>query len=129
VELREKIIIELTEHIQVNDMNRLQICIQNIRNLGIRIAIDDFGVGYSNINIYMSIDNDFMKIDAQLIEGIDKVEKKKELIRRIVDYNMYAKTKTICEGIETKEELEILIEVGVDYGQGYYLGKPDKIAK
>lgn len=129
IELREKIIIELTEYVQINDMKKLKTCLQNIRDLGIRIALDDFGVGYSNMDIRISIFSDFVKVDAKFIKDIDKEDKKNDLIKRIVDYNKYSKTKTICEGIETKEELETLIKLGVDYGQGYYLGKPCNIVK
>jgi EAL domain-containing protein (putative c-di-GMP-specific phosphodiesterase class I) len=129
IELRKSIILELTEYNSVDDMSKLQQSLQKIRDLGIRIAIDDYGVGYSNIDLRMAISAEFIKVDMQFTKDIDKVDKKKELIKRMVEFNKYTETITICEGIETKEELDTLIEIGVDYGQGYYLGKPDKIEK
>lgn len=125
--LRKNIIVELTENVEVKDMEKLEKSLDIIKDLGVRFAVDDLGVGYSNINLLISISADFAKIDKVFISNIDKINKKRELIKKIVEYTRYIGVKTICEGIETKEELDVIIELGVDYGQGYYLGKPEKM--
>ncbi|GAA0077230.1 EAL domain-containing protein [Clostridium sp. CTA-5] len=89
------------------------------------IAIDDFGAGYNNEALLLDITPDIVKIDMEIVRGIDKDLNRQQILKNIISYSKDREIKIVAEGVETKEELEILIEFGVDYLQGYYLSKPD----
>lgn len=95
-----------------------------VREHGGRIAIDDFGSGYSNDLLLLITQPDYIKIDIQLVSGLDVDVSKLTLVRNIVSYAKTQGWLLIAEGVERKEEAEILIKLGVDYLQGYYLQRP-----
>ncbi len=95
-----------------------------VREHGGRIAIDDFGSGYSNDLLLLITQPDYIKIDIQLISGLDMDMSKLTLVRNIVSYAKTQGWLLIAEGVEREEEAEILIKLGVDYMQGYYLQCP-----
>jgi EAL domain-containing protein (putative c-di-GMP-specific phosphodiesterase class I) len=126
-DIRKNIVLELTENVRIDDMKKLYSSFEQIRHFGVKLAIDDYGSGYSNNNLLISVPSHFIKIDMNFIRDIDKSSNKKELVRTVVEFSKFIGAKIICEGIETKEELDVLINLGADYGQGYYLGKPREI--
>lgn len=95
-----------------------------VREHGGRIAIDDFSSGYSNDLLLLITQPDYIKIDIQLVSGLDVDVSKLTLVRNIVSYAKTQGWLLIAEGVERKEEAEILIKLGVDYLQGYYLQRP-----
>jgi EAL domain-containing protein (putative c-di-GMP-specific phosphodiesterase class I) len=126
-DIRKNIVLELTENVPIDDMKKLYNSCEKARNFGVKLAIDDYGSGYSNNNLLISVPSHYVKIDMNFIRDIDKCINKKELVRNMVEFSRFIGAKTICEGIETKEELDVLTNLGADYGQGYYLGKPREI--
>lgn len=88
------------------------------------LAIDDFGSGYNNEATLLEITPGFVKIDMEIVRGIDKDQNRQQLAKNLVSYASGRNIKIIAEGVETREELEKVIELGVDYIQGYYLSKP-----
>lgn len=94
------------------------------RKLSMQIAIDDYGNGYSNRSWLVSVHPDYVKIDMALIRGVEEDEDKREVIRNIIETSKRLGIHTICEGVETYPEMKTLIRMGVDYLQGYYIGKP-----
>lgn len=98
---------------------------QFIRSLGGKVAIDDFGSGYSNDLLLLIAQPDYIKIDIQLVSGLDMDTNKLTMVRNIVSYAKTQGWLLIAEGVERKEEAEILIKLGVDYLQGYYLQRPN----
>ena len=91
---------------------------------GISIAIDDVGAGYSSLEAIVEIEPNFVKIDASIIRGIHESKVKQDMLRALTMLTKSIKAKTVAEGIETKEDLDILREFGIDYAQGYYFAKP-----
>ncbi len=88
------------------------------------LALDDYGVGFSNIDIILGLKPDVIKVDRNGIQGIHKDKQRYFLMKAICEYARNTNTILICEGIEEKEELETLKSIGCKYGQGYYLGRP-----
>ena len=125
--IRKNIVLELTENVPIDDIEKLHHSFEQVRHFGVKFAIDDYGSGYSNNNLLISAPSHYVKIDMNFIRDIDKSNKKKELVKKVVEFSNFIGVKTICEGIETKEELDVLVSLGADYGQGYYLGKPGEI--
>lgn len=121
----DDIVIEITEKSAVKDMCLFTDAINHYKKQNFQIAVDDVGSGYSGMNRICHVSPGFIKLDIQFVKNIDKDEIRKSAVKSIVQFCRDEEIKVIAEGIETKEELETLIFLGVKYGQGYYLAKPD----
>lgn len=120
----ENIIIEITEHSGVNDYSTFNQILDHYRDQGFRIAIDDSGAGYSGLRLMTEVRPSFIKIDMALVRDVDKDMIKKELLKSICMFAKIANIIVIAEGIETYDEMKTLINIGIQYGQGYYFQKP-----
>jgi len=100
-----------------------------VRSYGLKIALDDFGSGYSNFSHILNLPIDYIKIDATLISNIDRDQNSKIMVETIVELAHKLHIATIAEFVSSKEILEVVKELGVDYAQGFYLGKPEPIEK
>lgn len=116
--------VELLETEEFEDYEYVLNFCQKLKEFNVKIAIDDFGSGYSNFARALKLPVDYLKIDASLISNIDKDRYSKAMVEGIVDLAKKLEIETIAEFVATKEILETVKEVGVDYAQGYYLGKP-----
>ena len=94
-------------------------------NKGIEFAIDDFGVGYSNMRNLLRYMPNYVKIDRSLISNIQNHQKKRIFVRDVVEFCHNSGMKVLAEGVETAEELRTVILLGFDLIQGYYTAKPD----
>lgn len=113
--------IEITESALL-DLAKSVKSVRQLKKLGIIISLDDFGTGYSSLSVLHQLPIDCLKIDRSFIENLD--EESKVLIRMIIQMSNHLNVKVVAEGIETKEQLDFLIQEGCTYGQGYYFGKP-----
>lgn len=120
------IVFEITERHAISNYAVFRKIIEEYRKKGYLIAVDDAGAGYSSLESITEIYPDFIKLDMSLIRNVDVDPIKQALLETIVQFAEKVGCKIIAEGIETGRELETLIDVGVTYGQGYFLGKPDK---
>ncbi|MEJ5284943.1 MAG: EAL domain-containing protein [Brevinematales bacterium] len=123
-EFANKLVIELTETEEINNYEIVNDFIGELKNYNVKIAIDDFGSGYSNFDHIMSLDVDYLKIDASIIKNLSNNKNSQILTKFIVDFAKSMSIHTIAEFVSTKEIYEKVIELGVDYSQGYYLGEP-----
>ncbi len=116
--------IEITEGLFIQNL-RYAVKILNIfKEKGIKILLDDFGAGYSSLSYIKNIPADFIKIDISFIKGMVKSPKDLAIVSTIVVFASKLGMKTIGEGVETKEQLEILESLGCDMAQGYLFSKP-----
>lgn len=120
----ETIIFEITEKTCIEDYKTFNAALTNYTEQGYKIAIDDTGSGYSGLKMLSETKPQYIKIDMDLIRDIDKDFFKQELIKSFVSLSEVTMMKLIAEGIETKEELLTLIDLGVYAGQGFYLQRP-----
>ncbi|SMP70430.1 EAL domain-containing protein [Anoxynatronum buryatiense] len=118
------IIIELTEKTAVTDYRHFNRLLRNYLDQGYRIAIDDAGSGYSGLRLIAETRPDYLKIDMDLVRNVDKDMVKRELLRSVQRFAQLTGIKTIAEGIETWDEARALMDMGVHYGQGYWIQKP-----
>lgn len=93
----------------------------------VKIAIDDFGSGYSNFERLLEYTPDILKIDGSLIKNIETDEFSRSLVETIVTFAKKQNIETIAEFVENENIYNILNEIGVDYSQGYFFGKPEKL--
>lgn len=118
------IIVEFTESCFVTDKDMLHSVFNSIRELGMKIAMDDFGTGYSSLEILKEVPADIVKIDKAFVRNIQSSKFDKTFIRFVVELCHDVDIQVCLEGVETCEELEIISQMGLDFIQGYYFGKP-----
>lgn len=116
--------VEITETVLgINPSSILQILL-DLKNKGFPIAMDDFGTGYSSLNFLRNLPVDVLKLDKDfLVEGCEG-SRTREVIRCVVELGQVLHAQIVCEGVETKEQLEFLKEIGCDVAQGFYYEKP-----
>ncbi|MGB5867467.1 MAG: EAL domain-containing protein [Arcobacteraceae bacterium] len=122
-----RIVFELLEDERVKDFKSIKNFIKKVKSLGVSIAIDDFGAGYSNFERLLEFEPDILKIDGSLIKNIIADEYSKNVVETIVAFAKRQNIKTIAEYVENKEIFDFLNDLGVDYSQGYYFGKPESL--
>ena len=93
--------------------------------MGCRVAIDDFGTGYSNFTHLIHLNVDYLKIDGSIIQNIIKDRNTEIVVKTIVESACQLGIETIAEFVDSQEILKKVTELGIDYSQGYFLGKPE----
>ncbi|MBR6218077.1 MAG: EAL domain-containing protein [Eubacterium sp.] len=116
--------IEITESALADDMGRLQRDLARIKNDGFSIWLDDFGSGYSSLNVLKDYSFDVLKIDMKFLSSFNDNEKSKIILNTIVDLATKLGMYSLTEGVETNDEAVFLQEIGCGRLQGYYFGKP-----
>jgi diguanylate cyclase (GGDEF)-like protein len=123
-DLANRLTLELLETEEIQNFKALKAFIDEVKKLGCKIAIDDFGSGYSNYNYLIELDIDILKIDGSLIRNIDKSENNRLVVKSIVEFSKLSGIKTVAEFVENKEIEEVIRYLGVDCGQGYLYSAP-----
>ena len=119
------ITIEIVESEGINNFKEVNRFLNRLKVYGCKVAIDDFGSGYSNFEYILKLDADYIKIDGSLIKNIDQNKDSQDIVRTIVSFAKLKGVLTIAEFVSSKEIYEKVSELGIDYSQGYYFGKPE----
>ncbi len=119
-----RIMLELLETEKIEDCHEVRSFINRVKGFGCKIAVDDFGSGYSNFNYIISLNVDFIKIDSSLIKYIDSDFNSQIITRSIVSFAKEMGIKTIAEYVHNESVLKKIRELDIDYAQGYFIGKP-----
>jgi EAL domain-containing protein (putative c-di-GMP-specific phosphodiesterase class I) len=120
----KRIVLEVVEGEIIHDHSRFTMLINNYRGLGLKVAIDDFGSGYSGLNLLADFQPDQVKLDMQLIRGIERHGPRQSIVRAIHGICIELGIDVIAEGVETKEEYGWLTSQGLHLFQGYLFAKP-----
>ncbi len=120
----DRIILETTEEEKIEDPTFLHKVLDGYRRYGLRIAIDDFGEGYSSLNLVAQIRPEYLKIDRQLVTGIDTDLVRSRIVEAMVHLCRGLSIKVIAEGVETLGEARILRDMGITLFQGYFFARP-----
>ncbi|MES0490566.1 MAG: EAL domain-containing protein [Leptospirales bacterium] len=123
-ESQSNIIFEITESENIDNFAEVKDFIDKVKQFGCKIAVDDFGSGYSNFEYLTQLTVDYLKIDGSLIKNIHKDPTLKIIVQAIVNFAKQMNYKTVAEYIHTEEVYKAVQELGIDYSQGYYFGKP-----
>ena len=121
---REKIVFEITESEEIEDYQVINSFISEVKNYGVKIAIDDFGSGYANFEHIIELKADFIKIDGSLIKDIVTNKEAEIVTEAILSFSKKIGAKTIAEYIHSWEVQEKVLSLGADFSQGFYLGEP-----
>ena len=116
--------LEITESAYTSDSKHIVEVIENLRSLGHKVEMDDFGSGYSSLNMLTSMPIDVLKMDKAFIRNIQPGNKEMKLVELVLDIAKNLGVPVVAEGVETEEELKMLKEAGCDIIQGYYFSKP-----
>lgn len=116
--------IEVTESLLVGENSEALLRLEGLRSLGVAVAIDDFGTGYSSLSYIGRFPIDILKIDRSFVDGLGGPSKKPTIASAIIDLARRIGAQTVAEGIEKVAELEVLLELGCDYAQGYLFSRP-----
>jgi diguanylate cyclase (GGDEF)-like protein/PAS domain S-box-containing protein len=119
------LIFEVTETAAVNNMQQARLMMTAIKALGCQFSLDDFGVGFASFNYMRELPIDIIKIDGIFIKDLDKNKDDQLFVKALIDVAKGLGRKTIAEFVENDAILSLLKEYGVDYAQGYFVGKPD----
>ncbi|MCX5481571.1 EAL domain-containing protein [Kaistia geumhonensis] len=125
----ERILLEITEHAIIDNYDELADALAPLRKSGIRVAIDDAGAGYSTLQHILRLAPDRIKLDMSLTRSVDTDPARRALVSAMVLFARETQAILIAEGIETRGEFETLVELGVGKGQGYFLGRPDRLVR
>jgi len=117
-------VLELTEHSEVTDYPALAQRLRSLQQQGFRIAIDDAGAGYSSLRHVLRLSPDIVKLDISISRDIDKILRNQQLSSAIISFSRETGIDLVAEGVETADERDTLVRLGVRYGQGYLFGRP-----
>ncbi len=120
----ELIELEITETAATDNVEKLVEVIDELHKLGFKISIDDFGSGYSSLNMLKQINADVLKIDREFLNEMDESPKSKTIIKHVIKMAKELEIQTITEGVENHEQEEFLRDIGCDMAQGFLYSKP-----
>jgi PAS domain S-box-containing protein/diguanylate cyclase (GGDEF)-like protein len=121
-----RLVIEIVETEELQGFEEVLTLLREFKNHGVKIAIDDFGSGYSNFEYLIKLNADYVKIDAGIMKHVLEDERATEIVRSIVTFARQTGVRTIAEFISSEELLKAADSLGVDYAQGYFIGKPER---
>lgn len=119
-----RIVLELTEETALIDADRLARRLRPLQRAGARVAVDDTGSGYAGLRQVLAVSPDVLKIDRDLVQGIDRDSARQALTWALAWFGSKTGAAVVAEGVETRAELNALASLGIRYVQGYYLGRP-----
>lgn len=122
--LPRMLVLEITEYERVSDMDDFATVVRDIRSAGVSFALDDFGDGKSSLRLWSQLKPEFVKIDKYFTKDISQHADKLKTIQALQQIAAIFDTLLIAEGIETEDDLRVLRDLGIPYGQGYFLGRP-----
>jgi len=120
---------EITETTAISDTDRAKIFANALRHIGCHLALDDFGVGFSSFHKLKHLPVDYLKIDGSFIRDLPENKVDQHLVRAMVEVARALRKRTVAEWVGSAETLELVKKAGVDYGQGFHIGKPEAVEK
>lgn len=125
--VQNKVVFEILEDEGIKNYTVLTNFVKEIKKLGCKVAIDDFGSGYSNFEHLLKMNVDYLKIDASLVKNIVQDENSYKVTKTIIEFAKNLNLKTIAEYVENKDIFNTIRDLGADYSQGYYFSAPLKV--
>jgi diguanylate cyclase (GGDEF)-like protein/PAS domain S-box-containing protein len=118
------LVLEITESVMMQDMDLSIQRLAELKQLGVKLAVDDFGTGYSSLNYIRRFPVDILKVDKSFVDGVNEGGEESALTAAIIELAGILKLRPVAEGIERADQLEKLLALNCDLGQGFYFAKP-----
>ena len=123
-----RLVFEVTESETFPDLKLLRSILKRYQQEGAQVALDDLGAGHTSLSYLMELRPDIVKLDRALISGLHEGDRRVPLVTALIGYAHDLGIRIVAEGIETHDELALMIALGADYAQGYFLGRPAPVA-
>jgi EAL domain-containing protein (putative c-di-GMP-specific phosphodiesterase class I) len=120
----ERLLFEITETEIMSNLETAREILEKMSSIGLKIALDDFGAGFSSLAYLKNLPVDFLKIDCAFVRDLENNSFNQAILRAIREVAKIRNIKTVAECVETVEQYELLGELGIDYAQGYFIGRP-----
>lgn len=120
----QRVVIEFTESALIDNVERAQTISNELKALGCKIALDDFGTGYSSLLHLQSLPFDELKVDRSFVGSMSQRRESRKIVAAVVGLGQSLGLTTVAEGIETREQAEMLLWLGCELGQGWFFGRP-----
>lgn len=120
----DRIVLEITEHTEISDYGPLSEVLAPLRSRGMRVAVDDVGAGFASMRHILVLAPELIKLDLSLVHGISTDARRRSLAAALLTFATDMGAAVVAEGVETASELDCLRQLGVQYGQGFHLGRP-----
>ncbi len=115
---------EITETVMVNDSDKIDAIMDEFRDYGFVVEMDDFGSGYSSLNMLKNIPVDVLKIDMNFLGKSDDIQKADTIVKNVINLSLDLGMTSLTEGVETRDQYDFLVAKGCKLFQGYYFSKP-----
>ena len=125
-DIAERLIIEITESYAADSLPEALQFIESVKDLGCKVALDDFGAGFTSFRNLKSLPFDIIKVDGQFVDNLESSTENQKFIKALVDLASLFDAKTVVEWVEDDVTTELLRDWGVDYLQGFNFGKPQR---
>jgi EAL domain-containing protein (putative c-di-GMP-specific phosphodiesterase class I) len=122
--IAHRVVLELTERSSLTNVAQIGACIERLRNLGFRIAIDDLGAGYAGLSSVVAIQPDVVKVDMSIVRDVDTSVTKRRIVKSMIDLFQQLGSRIVLEGVETAGERDALAAQGEALMQGYFFARP-----
>jgi EAL domain-containing protein (putative c-di-GMP-specific phosphodiesterase class I) len=122
------LVLEITESVMMQDMDLSIQRLAELKELGVRLAVDDFGTGYSSLNYIRRFPVDILKVDKSFVDGVDEGGEESALTAAIIELAGILRLRPVAEGIEHADQLDKLLALRCDLGQGFYFAEPLPLA-
>jgi len=123
-----RIVVELTEHEAIEDYDELGVALERLRELGVRIAIDDAGAGFASLRHILQLSPDLIKLDISITAGVDQDRARRAMSKALISFADEMGITIVAEGLETQPQIDTLRALGVRFGQGFLLARPGMLA-
>lgn len=120
----ERLTIELTKNQEINDFDKINLFIDEVRKFGCKVAIDNFGTGYTNFEYLLKIKTDFIKIDGSIIKNIDHDEHARKIVKLMIELAKTLGIQTVAKYVHSSDVSKMVNSIGVDASQGFYFDMP-----
>jgi EAL domain-containing protein (putative c-di-GMP-specific phosphodiesterase class I)/CheY-like chemotaxis protein len=122
-----EVVLEVTEHARVDDYPRFRVAIERVRELGARLAVDDAGAGFASLRHILELDAELIKLDGSLTRSLEQDPRRRSLASALIEFGRESGASVLAEHIESELQLNELRRLGVHYGQGFHLGRPQRM--
>jgi EAL domain-containing protein (putative c-di-GMP-specific phosphodiesterase class I) len=122
--IAHRVVLELTERSSLTNVSEVSACIERLRALGFRVAIDDLGAGYAGLSSVVAIQPDVVKVDMSIVRGVDTSVTKRRIVKSVIDLFQQLDCRVVLEGVETADERDALAALGEALMQGYFFARP-----
>ena len=123
----DDVVLEVTEHARVDDYTRFRVALERVRELGARLAVDDAGAGFASLRHILELDAELIKLDGSLTQSLEADPRRRSLASALIEFGRESGAAVLAEHIESELQLVELRRLGVKYGQGFHLGRPEPL--